>query len=88
MDKQINPKKNPFIEWSKGWATKILLFTVAMLLLALISFIFESIGINIDVGDPADASYNLFWLIIWTVSSISMLIFVFILIKAWFKKYK
>jgi len=59
-----------------------------MLLLALISFIFESIGINIDVGDPADASYNLFWLIIWTVSSISMLIFVFILIKAWFKKYK
>jgi heme/copper-type cytochrome/quinol oxidase subunit 2 len=88
MEDQFNSKKNPLVEWLKSWATKILLFTIAMLLLALISFIFESIGINIDMDDPADAAYNLFWLIIWTVSSISMLIVTFVVIKAWYKKYK
>jgi hypothetical protein len=88
MDEQTSPKKNRFIEWLKGWATKILLFTLAILLFGLISFVLNFIGIDLSEGDPTGGIWNLFWLIIWTVSSISMLIFVFILIKAWFKKYK
>ena len=88
MDEQISPKKNRFIEWLKGWATKILLFTLALLLFGLISFVLDFIGIDLSEDDPTGGIWNLFWLIIWTVSGISMLIFVFILIKAWFKKYK
>ena len=88
MDEQISPKKNPFAEWVKGWATKILLFTLALLLFGLISFVLDFIGIDLNEDDPTGGIWNLFWLIIWTVSSISMLIFVFILIRAWFKKNK
>ena len=88
MDEQIIPKKNPFTEWVKGWATKILLFTLALLLFGLISFVLDFIGIDLSEDDPTGGIWNLFWLIIWTVSGVSMLIFVFILIKAWFKKYK
>jgi len=88
MDEQISPKKNPFIEWLKGWATKILLFTLALLLFGLISFVLDFIGIDLSEGDSTGGIWNLFWLIIWTVSGISMLIFIFIVTKAWFKKYK
>jgi hypothetical protein len=88
MDEQISPKKNPFIEWLKGWATKILLFTLALLLFGLISFVLDFIGIDLSEGDSTGGIWNLFWLIIWTVSGISMLIFIFIVMKAWFKKYK
>ena len=88
MDDQISPKKNPFIEWLKGWATKILLFTLALLLFGLISFVLDFIGIDLSEGDSTGGIWNLFWLIIWTVSGISMLIFIFIVMKAWFKKYK
>ncbi len=88
MDEQISPKKNPLIGWLKGWATKILLFTVALLLFGLISFVLDFIGIDLSEDDPTGGIWNLFWLIIWTVSGISMLIFIFIVMKAWFKKYK
>ena len=88
MDEQIGPKKNPFIEWLKGWATKILLFTLAILLFGLISFVLDFIGIDLSEGDSTGGIWNLFWLIIWTVSGISMLIFIFIVMKVWFKKYK
>ncbi len=88
MDEQIIPKKNPFTEWVKSWATKILLFTLALLLFGLISFVLDFIGIDLSEDDPTGGIWNLFWLIIWTVSAISMLIFVFIIVKAWFKKYK
>ena len=88
MDEQINPKKNPFIKWLNGWATKILLFSLALLLFGLISFVLEFIGINLSEDDPTGGIWNFFWLVIWTVSSISMLVFAFVLIKAWFKKYK
>ena len=88
MDEQIRPKKNPFIEWLKSWATKILLFTLALLLFGLISFVLDFIGIDLSEDDPTGGIWNLFWLIIWTVSGISMLIFIFIVMKAWFKKYK
>jgi hypothetical protein len=68
MDEQISPKKNPFILWLKGWATKILLFTVAMLLLGLTSFIFDSLGL-IDPetygSDPVDLIWQIFWAIVW-----------------------
>lgn len=88
MDEQIGPKKNPFIEWLKGWAIKILLFTLALLLFGLISFVLNFIGIDLSEGDSTGGIWNLFWLIIWTVSVISMLIFIFIVMKTWFKKYK
>ena len=88
MDEQISPKKNPLIEWLKGWATKILLFTLALLLFGLISFVLDFIGIDLSEDDPTGGIWNLFWLIIWTVSGISMLIFIFIVMKTWFKKYK
>ena len=88
MDEQKSPKKNRFIEWLKGWATKILLFTLALLLFGLISFVLDFIGIDLSEDDPTGGIWNLFWLIIWTVSGISMLIFIFIVMKAWFKKYK
>jgi len=70
MDEQISPKKNPFIEWLKGWATKILLFTVAMLLLALVSFVFDSLGLiepETYGSDPVDLIYQIFWAIVWIV---------------------
>jgi hypothetical protein len=88
MDEQISPKKNPFIKWLKGWATKILLFSLALLLFGLISFVLDFIGINLSEDDPTGGIWNLFWLIIWTVSGISMLMVIFIVIKEWFKKYK
>lgn len=70
MDEQINSKKNPFVEWLKSWATKILLFTVAMLLLALISFIFDSLGLiepETYGSDPVDLIYQIFWAIVGVV---------------------
>jgi hypothetical protein len=84
MDEQISPKKNPFIEWLKGWATKILLFTLALLLFGLISFVLDFIGIDLSEGDSTGGIWNLFWLIIWTVSGISMLIFIFIVIVTFY----
>jgi archaellum biogenesis protein FlaJ (TadC family) len=88
MDEQISPKKNPFIKWLKGWATKILLFSLALLLFGLISSVLNFIGIDLSEGDSTGGIWNLFWLIIWTVSGISMLIFILIVMKTWFKKYK
>ncbi len=70
MEDQFKSKKNPFVEWLKNWATKILLFTVAMLLLALISFIFDSLGLiepETYGSDPVDLIYQIFCAIVWIV---------------------
>ena len=89
MDEQIRPKKNPFIEWLKGWTTKILLFAVAVLLLGLTSFIFASLGL-IDPetygSDPVDLIWQIFWAIAWIVGSFAMLIFIYHAIKETLKR--
>jgi hypothetical protein len=89
MDEKISPKKNPFIEWLKGWATKILLFTVAMLLLMLTAFIFDSLGLiepETYGGDPVDLIWQIFWAIAGIVGSVSMAIFIFISLREIFRK--
>ena len=46
------------------------------------------LGLILGNKDPEDFIYESFWVVVWTVSLISMLIFIFIVIKEWFKKYK
>jgi hypothetical protein len=88
MDEKISPKKNPFIKWLKGWATKIILFILAMLLLGLTSFIFDSLGLieGSTDGDPVELVWQIFWAIVWIIGSISMAIFIFMSLREIFRK--
>jgi len=89
MEEDINRKKNPFIEWLKGWATKIVLFTIAMLLLGLTSFIFDSLGLiepETYGSDPVDLIYQIFWAIVWIIGSFAMLTFIYLAIKETLKR--
>lgn len=88
MDEKSKPQKNPLIEWLKGWATKILLFTLAMLLLGLTSFIFDSLGLieGSTDGDPVELVWQIFWAIVLIVGSISMAIFIFFSLRDIYRK--
>jgi len=78
-------------KWVKGWAAKILLFASAILLLWLTSSIFDSLGLiepETYGSDPVDLMWQIFWAIAVIVGGISMLIFLFTVVKEWIKKSK
>ena len=56
-------------KWSdklKSFLIKILLFTVGIIILALVSFVFDSLGLieGSSDGDPVDLIWQIFWAVV------------------------